>query len=350
MQMIFQRTTVKAAPAFVIAALLAAPVGAQPSGYKLGGGDVPVGGSASTEGASGEAMQLEKCSAPVGALAVAEPQEYVGKALNEVGLSSPTGLIRLMIQQSNCFVVVERGVAMQNLMQERQLAQSGMLQGGNNMGGGQMLTADYVLTPDVVFSQSDAGGVGGALGGIGGVFGVGGMIAGAIVGGVKFKQAQTSMLVADARSGVQITAASGSAEKSDFGLGFLGAGGGGFGALGGYANTAQGKVVATSFLDNYNKIVIAMRDNPALKRTATTTAQQAGNVRQAGAVFAAGDVLLPKIGGIKLYAAPNGQGKPLKTLAKSDEMVALGEEQEKFIKVQGANFEGWIDKTMLRKQ
>lgn len=338
---------------FVLAAgllLAASSTFAQPSSYTLGGGDVPVGGSAGTEGASGEAMKLEKCAGPIGSLAVAEPQEYVGKALNEVGLASPTGLIRLMIQQSNCFVVVERGVAMHNLMQERQLAENGMLQGGNNMGGGQMLTADYVLTPDVVFSQSDAGGVGGAIGGIGRAFGMGGMIAGAIVGGVKFKQAQTSMLVADARSGVQIAAASGSAEKSDFGLGFLGAGAGGFGALGGYANTAQGKVVTASFLDNYNKIVLAMRDNPALKRTVTTTGQQAANVRQAGAVFAAGDVLVPKIGGIKVFSAPNGQGKALKSLTKGDEMVALGEEQDKFVKVQGANFEGWIDKTMLRKQ
>jgi len=31
-------------------------------------------------------------------------------------------LLRLMIQQSNCFQIVERGVAMQNLMQERALA------------------------------------------------------------------------------------------------------------------------------------------------------------------------------------------------------------------------------------
>jgi len=36
-------------------------------------------------------------------------------------------LLRLMIQQSNCFQIVERGLAMQNIMQERQLAQSGQL-------------------------------------------------------------------------------------------------------------------------------------------------------------------------------------------------------------------------------
>jgi hypothetical protein len=66
--------------------------------------------------------------------------------------------------------VVERGRAMQNLMQERQLAESGELRKGSNMGKGQMVTADYVLTPDAVFSSKDSGGIGGALGGLG-VFG-----------------------------------------------------------------------------------------------------------------------------------------------------------------------------------
>ncbi|HMH54478.1 MAG TPA: CsgG/HfaB family protein [Candidatus Acidoferrum sp.] len=63
-----------------------------------------------------------------------------------------------MIQQSNCFLVVERGLGMQNLMQERALSKSGELRQDSNMGGGQMVTADYVLTPAVVFSQDDAGG------------------------------------------------------------------------------------------------------------------------------------------------------------------------------------------------
>jgi len=325
-------------------------VQAQPSSYTLGGGDVPVGGSAGPEGSAGEASKLEKCGKTIGTLAVAEPQEFVAKALQGLGLPSPTGLIRLMIQQSNCFVVIERGVAMQNLLQERQLAEKGLLQGGNNMGGGQMLTADYVLTPDVVFSQNDAGGVGGAIGGIGRAFGIGGMVAGAVVGGVKFKQAQTSMLVADARSGVQVASASGSAEKADFGLGMLGIGGGAFGAIGGYSNTAEGKVVATSFLDNYNKIVLTMRDNPALQRTATTTAQQAGNVNQAGVLFNVGDVVAPKIAGIKVYVTASNQGKSIKALSKADDAIVTGPEKAGWLPIQGGGFEGWVEKTMMRKQ
>ena len=82
-----------------------------------------------------------------------------------------------------------------------------------------MVAADYVLTPAVVFSEGNAGGVGGGLGGVGGLFGRGGRFVGAvgggIAGGLKFKEAQTTMLVADARSGIQV-AASEDASKADF--------------------------------------------------------------------------------------------------------------------------------------
>ena len=102
----------------------------------------------------------------MGALAVVEPQDYVAQSLSRYGLQSPTGLIRLMVQQSNCFIVVERGIGMQNMMQERALQESGELRQKSNMGGGQMVSADFVLTPAVVFSENNAGGVGGALGGL----------------------------------------------------------------------------------------------------------------------------------------------------------------------------------------
>ena len=142
-----------------------------------------------------------------------------------------------MIQQSNCFIVVERGVAMQNMMQERALGSSGQLRQGSNMGGGQMVTADFILTPAVVFAENDAGGVGGTVGALAPLFGKGGQVVGAIgsgvAGGLKFKEAQTSMLLADSRSGVQVAAAEGNASKTDFRLG---------GVLGGYGGGGGGSV------------------------------------------------------------------------------------------------------------
>ncbi len=233
--------------------------------FKLGGDKKEEGqpsGSAGPDGAKGEAKELENCDKPYGTLAVVEPQDAVISHLLQYGLQSPTGLIRMMVQQSNCFVLVERGRAMQNLMQERQLAESGELRKGSNMGKGQMVTADYVLTPDAVFSSKDSGGIGGALGGLG-VFGA---VAGLVAAGLKFKSAQTTMILSDSRTSLQIASATGNAEKTDWSVGGLLVGGGAAGGLGAYTNTPEGKVIAASYLDNWNNIVQSIRNNPELAR------------------------------------------------------------------------------------
>jgi len=315
-------------------------------GFSLGGDakDNPTPGGAGPDGAQNAAPQLEKCDKPYGTLAVSEPQEYVSRALMSYGLSSPTGLIRMMIQQSNCFVVVERGRAMQNLMQERELAGGGQLRAGSNMGGGQMVTADYVLTPDVVFSNKDAGGLGGALGGL---FGVGGAL---IAAGLKFKEAQTSMLLADTRSSLQVAAAQGMAKKTDFSLGGLGFGGGAVGALGAYENTAEGKVVAAGFLDNWNNIVRSIRNNPQLARTQIDLKSESGKPAKAGAVFNEGDVLTGKIGGLRLYAQPDKKSKTVTNLKRGEEVVFTGEEKNGFLSVESNDGGGWVDKNLVKKQ
>jgi curli biogenesis system outer membrane secretion channel CsgG len=326
---------------------------------KKGESGSAVTGSAGPGGSQGAASDLERCDKPMGAVTVVEPQDYVMRALTQYQLGSPVGLIRLMIQQSNCFIVVERGVGMQNMMQERALGSSGQLRHSSNMGGGQMVTADFILTPGVVFSESNAGSVGGALGGLAPLFGKGGQVVGAIgssvAGGLKFKEAQTSMLLADARSGVQVAAAEGSASKSDFHLGGMlggyGAGGGGAAALGGYANTNEGKMIAASFADNYNGIVRAVRANPSLQRDVGTLSQEAaaGGTTKAGAVFNEGDVLLPKIDNVRLLSAPSDSGQVVTTLSKRDEMVFLGKEQDGFLQVETGKGSGWIKKVLIAR-
>jgi hypothetical protein len=74
-------------------------------------------------------------------------QDFVIASLRQYRLGSPVGLLRLMIQQSNCFIVVERGIGLQNAMQERSLQNSGQLRADSNVGGGQMVTADFIMTP-----------------------------------------------------------------------------------------------------------------------------------------------------------------------------------------------------------
>lgn len=312
-------------------------------GYKAGGADAPVTGSASTGGATDAAPSLEKCEKPFGTIAVVQPQDQVSAALQKFNLPPPNALLRLMIQQSNCFQVVERGLAMQNLMQERALAQGGQLQQGSNVGKGQMVNADFLLTPEVSFSEDNSGGA--ALGAIGGMFGIFGAVAGAIAAGIKFKQAQTTLLLADARSGIQVAAAQGSVEKADWGAGgFLG----GVGA-GAYTNTAEGKVVAAALLDNYNNIVKSIRTQPSLIASTATPASQknAADSVQANA-FRSGDILKGKIGGVKVLASSESAAKVVFTLKREEEVVFLGSEKNGYLKVQGASGEGWVDKRLIK--
>jgi curli biogenesis system outer membrane secretion channel CsgG len=312
---------------------------------KKGEGGSAVQGSSGPGGAQGAASDLERCDKPMGSVAVVEPQDNIIYALSRYRLGSPTGLIRLMIQQSNCFLVVERGVGMQNLMQERALARSGELRQGSNMGGGQMMTADYVLTPAVVFSQDDSGGI---AGGIGSMFGTAGRVFGAVAGGLQFKEAQTSMLLADARSSLQVAAAEGSAKKADFRLGgLLGGAGVAVAGLGGYERTAEGKVIAASLADNYNGIVRAVRANPSLQREVGSLARESAGAPKAGAVFNEGDVLRPKIGNVKLLALPSDQASPVATLAKGEELIFMGKEQDGFVNVETSRGGGWVKKVLI---
>ena len=315
------------------------------TGNKQGQGGSVVQGAAGTQGSSGDSG-LQRCDKPMGAVAVVEPQDFILQSLRGYGLQSPVSLIRLMIQQSNCFIVVERGVGMQNAMQERALQSSGELRSNSNMGGGQIMTADFILTPQVIFSEGNAGGVGAAVGGLLG------RRAAAIAGGLKFKEAQTSMLLADARSTVQVAAAEGSTRKADLRLG-AGLWGGGLGAAaGGYGNTNEGKIIAAALMDNYNNIVGVVRGDPALQRSVGSLAQEAaaGGQTRAGAAFNEGDVIGPKIAGVKLLATPADDGKTVGTLARTDELVVIGGEQNGFINVQGSTAAGWVKIVLVSKK
>ena len=171
-----------------------------------------------------------------------------------------------------------------------------------------------------------------------------------ISGGVKFKQAQTTLLVSDTRSGLQVAAAEGNVEKADWGVGgFLG----GVGA-GAYTNTAEGKVVAAALLDNYNNIVKSIRNQPSLiaaRAGPASVANAAASVQapqpKAPGSFGSGDVIVPKIAGVRVLAAPSNGAKPVLTLKKGDEMVYLGEDKDSFVKVQTSAGTGWVDRNLV---
>jgi hypothetical protein len=223
---------------------------------ELGQGGSPVQGSAGEAGDAQEAATaLRHCDEPLGTMALVEPQDV---ALAQYGLESPVPLLRLLASQSACFAVVERGQGLDRMMQERDLASSGLLQSGSNVGGAQMVAADYLLTPHVTFSEDNAGAAGGALGAaLGSLLPVGiGTSLGAMAGGVQFREAQSVLSVVDQRTGVQVAIAEGSAKTSDVLGGAFALGGlPGFGELGGFAKTNEGKVISAAFLDAFNGLV-----------------------------------------------------------------------------------------------
>lgn len=283
---------------------------------------------------------VEHCARSFGTIAVAESQTGWSH-ISRYGLGSPAAVLRMMIQQSGCFDVVERGAAMQNLQQERAMGRSGDLRQESNVGKGQMQAADFVMTPDVQIGSSDTGGVGGALLGRFGVLG-------AIAGGLKFKEASTSLLIADVRSSLQVAAAEGKASKTDFSIGGWSHGGGGYGAAGGYTSTPEGKMVAASFLDNYNKIVLSIRDQTQLirKSSAAGDANAALSTR-AGAPQTPGQMLQAKIANVKVYQDASKTSRVVATLQRSDELIATGEAKNGFVQVDAANFSGWVQRTLV---
>ena len=230
--------------------LCSLPVMAQTMGDAKG----TVTGAAGGGSAEASNSQLERCDEALGTLGL---QEDTGAAwygqLRQYQLGSTVPVLRLMIQQSNCFVIVERGAAMNNMMRERAIERSGEARDGSNFGKGQMVAADYTMSPSIQFSgktgQSVAGLATRAFGALG-----------ALAGSISTSEASTTLLLIDNRSGVQISASEGSAKNFDFG--FLGASfaGGLAGGAGGYSSTPQGKVIVTAFADSYNQMVRALRN------------------------------------------------------------------------------------------
>lgn len=224
-----------------------------------GGSKTAVTGAAGGATAQNASSNLERCNESLGTIGVVEDQNAAWYAtLRSYQLGSTVPVLRMMIQQSNCFVVVERGAAMQNMNAERNLRDSGEMRAGSNMGKGQMVAADYTMNPSITFSQQ-TGGAGAALGGLSRSLGVFSSIA----GGMKQNEASTTLIMIDNRSGVQLAAAEGSAKNFDFNLFGSAFGWAGGGAAGGYGNTPEGKIIIAAFTDSYNQLVQAVRNYKA---------------------------------------------------------------------------------------
>ncbi len=211
-------------------------------------------GSAGGANAQNANAGLEHCNASLGTLAIYEDrsENWYNYLTHDLRLPSTVPVIRLLAQQSNCFVVVERGKAMKQMLQERQLMKSGEMRSGSNFGKGQMVAADYTVTPSITFSSNNTGGAGAVVGAL---FG---SVVGAVAGGMKTSDASTILTLVENRSGVQLAAAEGSARNTDFAL-LGGVFGGAAGGAGAYSRTPEGKVIVAAFTDSMNNLIKAVK-------------------------------------------------------------------------------------------
>lgn len=231
----------------------------------------PLAHAADKKGSSGRQAQtagtrdIPRCTRNLGTVAIVEPDTQWWR---ELSLGSPEAILKIFVQRSGCFTLVNRGRSMQNRAMERAMADNGELQSGSNIGKGQVRAADYFLQPDIVSTNSNSGGggVGGVLGGIGG--GLFGRAAGAIAGGISVKkgEANVTLSIVNARTTEEMALTEGYYRKADLSWGAGGGvfSGGTFGgaAGGGYQNTAIGQVIVLAYLDAYTKLVTELGGLP----------------------------------------------------------------------------------------
>jgi curli biogenesis system outer membrane secretion channel CsgG len=246
---------------FVLAATVAAlAIGGAPAIAK------DTKGSSARQQQSKETAQIPRCTRRLGTVAIVEPDNQWWREYN---LGSPEAILKIFVQQSGCFGIVNRGRSMQSRSMERALADSGELQRGSNLGRGQVKAADYFLEPNIVSANrnSGGGGLGAVLGSVGGgLFGRG---FGAIAGGISVKkgEANVTLSVVNARTTEEEALTEGYARKADLSFGG-GAGGGSFWGTfagaggGGSQDTAIGQIIVLAYLDAYTKLVREMGGLP----------------------------------------------------------------------------------------
>ena len=274
--------------------------------------------------------EIPTCDRKIGTLSVAEPEN---QWWSELQLESPASLIKVFVQQSKCFTLLDRGKGLAAAEKERALAGGGEMRGGSNIGKGQMKAADYVLVPDIANKNRNSGGtrIGGMLGGL-----VGGGV-GALLGGIslKSKTADVVLTLTDVRSTEVISTQQGHAKKTDLGWGAGGGLGfvGGFAAAGAssYANTEIGQVVTMAYLEAFVKLI---NDAKQIQPDA-----KADNVTQS--------VTMAKPG--KMYETPSIKGKLVRDLDPGMTLYPTGEKDGIFWKVSDeVGNEGWVPNTLFQ--
>ena len=221
-----------------------------PGGGTISTGTAPTAATGAAGGASSVNANptLERCDAPLGTLAVDDGRnkEWYASFGAATKITTIEPLIRLAVQQSNCFVITSVG----NNRTESKISSitdkqrnSGEFRAGSKQQKGQRVAADYYMEPSIIIDNDATGQL---AAGVGGLFGS----VGALVGGaMQSKASVVTLSMFDIRSGVQISISEGNATATNFGAALGGLGGGAAAGLGGFSRSPEGKATVAAFME-----------------------------------------------------------------------------------------------------
>lgn len=228
-----------------------------------GGQSLGVTGAAAGGASAGADSGLQRCASPLGTIAVDDGRnaDWWGPFGSATKVTSIDPLLRLAVQQSNCFVITSIG----NQKTDSRLSRitqmqrnSGEYRAGSKQQKGQRVAADYYMEPQIVVNDSPIGGIGSMIGGL-----IGNSAVSAVAGHLQTKASVVTLTLFDVRSAVQIASAEGSSTATNYGAALGGLGGGVGGALAGFSTTPEGKATVVAFIDAWNKMVVALRSYKA---------------------------------------------------------------------------------------
>jgi hypothetical protein len=203
-----------------------------------------------------------RCPETLGTIAIDDGRQagWWGPFTARTQITTIEPMVRLIVQQSNCFVITAMGndrleSRMRGMIGD--MRNSGEFRAGSNMQRGQRVAADYFMEPAILFANQDTSGLGA---GVGGWAGLGLGLAGAAM---SQSSTQVTLSVFSIRAGTQIAASEGSSTATNFGAVLAGFGGGAGGALSGYERTPAGQATVAAFVDAYNKMVVALQNYQA---------------------------------------------------------------------------------------
>lgn len=228
-----------------------------------------ISGSAAGSTDIGANKTLDHCDQTLGTLAIDDGRTatWYGDFAKATKVTGVEPLIRLAVQQSNCFAITSIG----NIHTDGRLNRitklqrnSGEYRAGSKQQKGQRVAADYYLEPQIIINNSPVGKVTGTVvGGLGVIMGMpsrgGEFVSGLVSGGINMKTSVVTLSLFDIRSSLQIAISEGSAQSNNFDAVIRTFTDDANIRLGGFKSTPEGMATVAAFLDSYNEMVRALK-------------------------------------------------------------------------------------------